>query len=174
MKTAAILLLHIVLTVPLLAQWKSEGVPVPDEPFRKSDGAFGAMLLLTDEPQEFIDAWEKPETPAIKTTDVAKRGIPIVAFVLFVGCKEVKGVCNSTVDFTVLRPDGSEYAKASGAELWKDKPAPAADVIELSLANLGIRIEPEDPSGRYLVKAFVHDLNAFKTIAVEQAFTVAE
>lgn len=158
--------------LPAAAQWNTNGAPVPDEPWRKSVGKFGAMLLLSDKPDEFIADWSQPDMPSISTTSEARRGEPIVGFVLFVGCKELDAVCSSVVDFTVLKPDGSEYAKIAGAELWKGKPAPPEDRIQLSLANLGIRIEPEDPSGEYTVKARVTDLHALRTVELERRFVV--
>lgn len=169
---STVLVVILLFSVPALAQWKDNGVPVPDEPWRRSDGTFGAMLLLSDKPEQFMDDWLKPNPPSMSTTEEAKRGEPIVAFVLFVGCKEVGEVCNSVVDFKVNRPDGTEYASHAGAELWKGKPGPLGDRIQLSLANLGIRIEPEDPAGKYTVTARVTDLNAFRTVELEQHFTV--
>ena len=162
----------LLIATPLLAQWKEGGEPVPDTKWRKSDGPFGVMLLLSDEPQKFVDDWNKPETPALHSTDVAKRGTPIGAFVLFVGCKEVEGHCDATVDFTVLRPDGSEYASQKDAEMWKEE-APGTN-LQLSVANLGIRIEPQDPAGKYLVRAVAHDRNAKRNVSVEQTFTVSD
>lgn len=84
----------------------------------------------------------------------------------------MKGLCDADVDFTVLKPDGSEYASRKGAELWKGKPAPAKDVIQLSVANLGLVIEPHDPAGVYRVQATAHDRNGARDVSIEQVFTV--
>lgn len=156
------------------AQWNHNGQQAPDESWRKSKGKFGAMLLLSDNPEQFMADWEKTNPPEISTTERAERGKPIVAFVIFAGCKEVEAACNSTVDFVVLRPDGTEYASHQGGELWKGKPAPPEGRIQLSVANLGVRIEPQDPPGKYTIKAAVHDLNARETIELVQHFTVAD
>ena len=172
MKKLVLPILMLLIAGEAVAQWKETGEPVPDTAWQKSSGKFGVMLMLSDDPERFVADWEKPEPPQLITTDVAERGKPIVAFLFFVGCKERDGVCNSAVDFQVLRPDGSVYASEKNAELWKDKPAPADDAIQLSVANLGIVIEPNDPAGKYLVKATAHDVNAMKSITVEQAFTV--
>jgi hypothetical protein len=169
-----LLLILLLLPTSLFAQWKQDGKPIPDSPWRKSSGSFGAMLLLSDDPERFMADWEKPETPQLKTTEAAERGKPIVAFLFFVGCTEVDGACNSVVDFTVYRPDGTEYGSDQGGELWKGKPAPRDDTIQLSVANLGIRIEATDPAGKYRVKAVARDLNAKRSIVVEQSFTVAK
>jgi hypothetical protein len=169
-----ILAVSLLAATQVLAQWREGGKPIPDTAWRKSNGKFGVMLMLSDHPDQFMADWAKPETPKLVTTEVAERGKPIVAFVFFVGCKETNDVCSSTVDFTVLRPDGSEYASEKNVELWKGKAAPPDDRIQLSVANLGIVIEPKDPAGKYLVRATAHDANADLSITVEQAFTVAK
>ena len=165
-------LLSLVAASPVLGQWNDNGEAVPDTAWRKSSGKFGVMLLLSDNPEQFMADWEKPEPPNVTTTEVAQRGKPIVAFVIFVGCREVAGKCNSIADFVVLRPDGSEYTAEKGAELWRDKPAPAENHLQLSIANLGIVIEPNDPAGKYRVQVVARDLNAMQTISVEQTFVV--
>jgi hypothetical protein len=160
------------IVMPLFGQWKQDGKAIRDEPWRKSSGTFGAMLLLTDHPYEFVEEWKRPELPTIHTTTVAERGRPIAAFVIFLGCKEISGNCKSTVDFTILRPDGTEYGKQDGLELWSG-PTPAENVIQLGRASMGVEIEPNDPAGKYVMKARVHDLNASATIDLVQEFTVA-
>jgi len=160
------------IALPLVAQFKQDGKPIPDQPWRKSSGAFGAMLMLTDHPYEFVDEWKRPETPRMRTTDVAERGKPIAAFVIFLGCKEVAGNCKLSVDFTVLRPDGTSYARHDGGELWSG-PAPAPDNMQLGISSIGMEIEPNDPAGKYLVKATVHDLNAAAKVDLVRDFTVA-
>jgi len=169
-----LILLFALIATPSYAQWNQDGKPVPDEPWRKSNGPFGVMLLLSDEPEKLMADWEKPETPQMSITNVATRGKPIIAFVFFVGCKPIDGRCQSTVDFTVLRPDGSVYGSSEGGELWKGKPAPSEKQIGLSVANFGIIIEPNDPAGTYTVKAVAHDLNAARSVEVQQVFTVSE
>lgn len=167
-----VLLLSSLLVAPAFAQWKEKGVPIPDEPWRKSAGTFGAMLLLTDKPAEFLVAWESPETPTIETTEIAERGKPLFAFVVFLGCAEVLGVCNSSVDFTVFRPDGGEYASHKDLELWQNLPGPPKDALQLGVGYLGVGIEPDDPAGKYTVKAKVRDLIAGRDVEIQQHFTV--
>ena len=162
----------LVVAMPLSAQWKEDGKPIPDEPWRKSAGNFGAMLLLSDDPGDFVDQWRRPETPKIRTTETAERGKPIGAFVLFRGCKEVGGKCKCTVDFTTLRPDGTVYGKQEGIDMWSN-PAPPGENMQLGNASIGIDIEPDDPAGKYTMKAAVHDLNASVSVELVQSFTVA-
>jgi hypothetical protein len=81
------------------------------------------------------------------------------------------GVCDSEVDYVVIKPDGNVYAERKGQTLWKEQ-APPAQNIQLSKAILGIRIEPDDPAGEYKVKAKVSDLNADITLELETKFRV--
>lgn len=162
----------LVIAMPLSAQWKQNGKPVPDEPWRKSAGTFGAMLLLSDSPGEFVDQWKRPENPEIHTTATAERGHPIGAFVIFHQCKEVDGACKCNVDFAILRPDGTVYGKREGIEMWNG-PASPGENLQLGRASFGVDIEPDDPAGKYTVQATVRDLNAAATVDLVQSFTVA-
>lgn len=142
------------------AQWNENGVPLRDTSSSKAKDGFGAMLLLTDDAQQFVAAWQSspPEHwPTLKTTDRAPRNKQVVAFVFFSGCRSANGVCDGTVDFTMLRPDGSIYAEHTGLELFQGKPPKPEYNLQLSVANLAIIIEPKDPLGRYTIKAKVRD-----------------
>ena len=94
------------------------------------------------------------------------------AFILFAGCLPDKdGVCNSEVDFTVYKPDGSVYVERKGLELWK-KQAPPTSNTQLSAANIVMRIQSHDPAGEYRVKANVRDLNRRVAFDLEEKFQV--
>jgi len=160
--------------VPVRAQWWLGARQVPDESWRRAKAGFGAMILLTNDLDAFYAEWRKPRTPTIKVTDVAVRGTPITAVVLFTGCRAVGAKCDIRVDFTVLKPDGSVYGSQKDVAAWKDKPAAPKGVVQVSEASLGIRIEPNDPNGKYLVKVKVRDMKAGTNVDVEQPFTVAK
>jgi hypothetical protein len=154
------------------AQWNKDGERVPDTANRKSINGFGGHLIIVANPQAFIEEWQKPETPKIKTLTNVKRGELIGAFVLFVGCKpDAQQKCNSEVDYAVYKPDGSLYAERRNEPLWKDQ-APPGRNIQLSMAILGIRMDKNDPSGEYRVKAKVSDLNAEISFELETTFLV--
>lgn len=53
-------------------------------------------------------------------------------------------------------------------ELWKGKPAPAAGILQLSVANLALVVEPSDPLGIYVIKARVCDFIADRCVDLEQ------
>lgn len=156
----------------LPAQWNTDGAPVPDTSWRKSDGDFGAMLLLTDKPDEFFAAWEtKSPGVSMSETAVAKRGSPIVGVVVFTGCAPAKdGLCDSTVTYNVFKPDGTVYGEQQAGELWTGKPPPPKNGIQLSIGNMGIVLEPGDPLGTYVMRAEVHDRVSKKTLRLERKF----
>jgi hypothetical protein len=161
------------------AQWRSSGEVVEDEAWRKENGDFAAMLILTNKPDEFFAAWDQPPDPDYKPelelATTAVRGDTVVAVVIFSGCKSNdEGNCNSTVDFRLLRPDGSEYAHHKDGELWTDKPAPAYGQLQVSIANLGFIVEDDDPFGEYTLQANVRDLVAKKSVQLEQVIEIIE
>ena len=148
----------------------------PDPPWRSSEGDFEAMLLLTVKPEEFLEGWVEPAegTPLDVATSVT-RGVPIVAFIAFTGCRSDKnGLCNTTVDFNVLKPDESPYGGLTGKELWRGKPAPPEGVSQLGVGFLRVTIEPEDPLGTYVVEAMVRDLTAGVSLDLRQIFEALE
>src|SRR5262245_15239145 len=108
----------LVLSPPALAEWRLNGKVVPDSPWAKSDGDFGAMFTFTDKPDELYAAWEKP-TPGVQwsETDTAVRGIPIVGVVFFTGCAaNAAGKCELVGRFITTAPSGKPYGDPIDAE----------------------------------------------------------
>lgn len=154
------------------SQWKENGQAVADTAEHKSVNGFGGQLLVVKDPQAFINEWLKPETPHIDVATNVKRGEIYGAFILFAGCRpDAKGICNAEVDYMLYKPDGSLYDERKGQPLWKE-PAPPTANTQLSSAILGFRIETNDPSGEYTVKARVSDLNARISFDLETKFRV--
>jgi hypothetical protein len=165
-----IIFLLLIVASSSYAQWKKGNERVEDASDRKSVNGFGGHLIVVENPREFIEEWIKLETPQIKTATNVKRGVVLGAFVLFAGCKpDGQGVCNSEVDYTIYRPDGSLRDERKGQPLWKEQ-APPAQNIQLSSAILAFRLEKNDPPGEYKVKAKLSDLNADVSIELETKF----
>ena len=167
---SATLFLILMAASPASSQWKQNDKPASDAPDRKEVSGFGGHLIVVENPREFIQEWLKPDTPKIKSATNVKRGDSIGAFVLFAGCKtDAQGVCNSEVDYTVYKPDGSMFAERKEEPLWKEQ-APPAPNIQLGRAILAFRLGKEHPAGEYKVKAKVSDLNANITFELETKF----
>ena len=156
--------------------WKNNGKPVPDTAWSKSDGDFGAQLVFTDKPDELFAAWEKPGVAVVYSeTPNAVRGKAIVGVIFFAGCAvDRRGNCDATVRFTARSPNGKPYGEPIEAELWVGKPPPGKDQMQLSVGNMGIVIEPDDPLGVYAVKAEITDKIAKKRMVLERSFTALE
>ena len=158
-------------------QWRENGEVVPDQAWRKSDGDFGAMLLLTDEPAAFLERWSRPAAagyrPNIKTVTDARRGDVVAAMILFMGCApDASGKCEASADFRVVRPDGSVYAEHPGAELWHEAP-PGKTALQLGVAHLAFEIERDDPIGVYKIYATVRDPIGKRSVALVEELAVA-
>ena len=164
---------------PAFAQWREGGGVVPDTEESKTVDGFGASLLITADPDAFFEAWDQPPSPdykpEIKTTDTAKRGDTVVGVVVFAGCMaNPEGNCQSTVDFKLLRPDGSVYADLDKSELWTDKPAMPPNTLQVGVSSLGFIVEPDDPFGVYRMEAKVRDEVLGKGVTLVQAIEVVE
>ncbi len=150
---------------------------VPDaerpKPKPKPENKLSAVLMLSDKPDDVLRGWATQTANIhIRTADTIARGVPIVAFVFFTGCKpDEDGLCNASADFTIFEPDGSVYESFGDRDLWKQKPAPPDGMLRLSAEYVGVVIDPEDPLGRYAVEVSVHDLNSGTTLELRQAFT---
>jgi hypothetical protein len=148
---------------------------VPDSEWSKPkpENHLSAVLMLSDKPDDVLRGWAT-QTAGVpeRTVDTVARGVPIVAFVFFTGCRpDENGLCNASADFTILRPDGSLYETFRDRDLWKRKPAPPDGTLRLSAEYVGAVIEPDDPLGRYEFRVSVHDLNAGTTLELRRAFT---
>jgi hypothetical protein len=154
------------------SQWKKDDNRVGDSPDRKSSNGFGAQFLVVKDPQNFIQEWLKPKQPNIKTATKVNQGETLGALVLFAGCKtDDSGKCNTEVDYTLSKPDGSVLARRVGQPLWKEAPPPPPN-IQLGRAILAFQINQKFPEGEYKVTAKVTDLNAGVSLDLETKFTV--
>lgn len=166
MKKLAIVLSVLLVTSSAAAQWQSEGKNVADTPDRKSVNGFGAHLLAVKDPQGFIQEWLKPQPPKIDSAKKVKAGEPLGIIVLFSSCKEVSGSCDSEVDYTIYKPDGSIFVQRLKQPLWK-KAAPPKPNIQLGSAILAFQFQKGQPTGQYRIKAQVRDTAANTTVDLE-------
>jgi hypothetical protein len=163
----------------VFSQGAAEGAATLDFSWQKEVEGFGARLVLSRQPDRFLAAWgaapSSEERRAIHNTEQAARGEPVVAFLLFTGClHRATGLCDSTVSFTVLRPDGSVFASLELADLWKDKEVPPSQRPQLGATSLGVVVDGEDPLGVYTILARVCDAVAGWCLDLEQVLEVVE
>jgi hypothetical protein len=155
-------------------QWFENGKPAADTSWRKGWGKFGAMLHLTDRPDELFQAWEKPGAGVpVSNTEIAKRGKPVVGVVFFTGCAtDENGHCNAEAIFQVFKPDGSPYGKKEHGELWIGKPPPPYGKLQLSMGAIGVVIKPNDPNGIYTVHGYLRDKISHAEVELNRTFRV--
>ena len=152
--------------LPVVGQWKADGKKTSDSPDRKSLNGFGAHLLAVTNPRDFIQQWLKSAPPKLTSATNVESGEPLGLLVLFAGCKEVNGACNSEVDYAIYKPDGSIFVERKAQPLWKE-PAPPKPNIQLGRAILAFAFPKGQPAGKYKILAKVRDINADISFALE-------
>jgi hypothetical protein len=156
--------------------WRVGGKRVHESAWSKTDGGFGAQLVLTDDPEALFAGWQKDNAAFFfRDAGTARRGEAFVAVVFFTGCTtDPRGLCDATVRYTAFSPDGKPYGKPLSGELWSKKAPPPPDGIQLGVGNMGIMIEPGDPLGRYKVRAEILDNVGRKMMVLERSFPAVE
>ena len=145
-----------------------------EEPNYKRVNSFSGYLVVDDYPYDHVREWLKPiEIATVSEMPTMKRGKTMGAFVELMGCKpNAQGVCNTQVNYTIYKPDGSTFAtRAIGPRglLWKKYP-PAVRRTRKGLARMHFKFGKDDPAGEYKVKAKVEDLNADISFEIELNF----
>jgi hypothetical protein len=172
----AVLVVLLLFTLPAMGQWREKGKVVPDTPWAKSDGDFGAMFAFTDKPEELYKAWETPG-PGVQwsRTETAVRGIPIVGVIFFTGCvANAAGNCELVARFFLTTPSGKPYGNPIDADIWVGQPPPTGNALQLSHHHFGLVIDPGDELGKYSARAELTDRVSKKKMLLEQQFTAVE
>ena len=154
--------------------WKLNDQTAPANPAQASKNGFGSMMLVTDDPEGFMKAWQGPTPPQVSTTEQVTRGKPIEAMLIFSGCQAAEnGNCNVSVELSVTGPDGVPYGETFKGPIWRGPPAPQYN-LQLGESGLGFILDPQDKLGIYRLQAKVTDHVAATTVTVEQAVTAIE
>lgn len=172
-----LLLGSLLVSCSALAGWVDmEGHSLPDTEFRKAIGDFGAQLVLTDKEEETFTKWNTPSSVVnIATTKKINKGKFLTAAIIFFGCGADKsGNCELLVKFKILQPDGSTYADLPPQEAWVNKPAPPNKSLQMSVGYIRVRIEPNEPLGKYTITAEVIDKILGKSLTVSDNFEAIE
>jgi len=157
--------------------WRDKsGELIPDTPDRKSDGDFGASLLLVDDEEKFFKTWETPTpTVQIETATRAERNKFMTVVVIFSGCeKNAEGGCDLEGGFEIVQPDGEIYASIPSRRAWPPDAFPEPGILYMSELFLRIRIEPGELLGEYTVRAWLEDLMSGKRLDLESNFVAYE
>ncbi|HTS84771.1 MAG TPA: hypothetical protein VMG61_06670 [Usitatibacter sp.] len=157
-------------------QWLESGKPIADTEWRKSDRGLGGILLLVKDANAFMRAWKAPpawNVPAVRSAGEFRRGDTVNVVVLFSGCGRMSLECGASVAFKVTRPDGSLYGETMPLTAWS-RAAVKPGTVAISDASLGIRIEPKDAPGEYVVVATLADSDSGRAVELTRRFRVVE
>ena len=149
---------------------KPAGIGKPDQ---EMDGRFGGLLAFTTD-HRFFDDWAKPEAPHLSPARQVHRGETIYTVLLLGGpTAGPDGNADVTYDFTMTKPDGSDYGSDTGAAALSGKvPSPKEFIISESFPIMDV--EADDPLGTYAMTLTLHDKVSGKHVTLRQAFTVVE
>jgi len=154
--------------------WLQDGKPVPDSEYRKSMHGFGAQLLVIDDDSLF-ENWDKPETPNLSITDTAIRNQPVFVIFLFINPgTDNSSNANVNAEVTIKSPDGKIYGHFKDMEIWQRAYPFPVNTIQLAVGNLGIKIEDDEPLGRYTIEAKIYDKIKDITLNLKNEFTAKE
>lgn len=159
-------------------QWLEDGAFAENSPWAKGNGIHGAVLMITDDPNGLFESWNRGawsrQGPEVVETAVAARGDLVMGYVVLSGCAaDAHGNCNASVAYTVYYPHGAIYGNHIG-EAWADKPAPQPGHLLLSIANLGLHFDDDDPVGEYTIEAVITDHVAETELDLLQRITVVD
>ncbi len=119
MKRITALVTATLLVLPMFTQaaWlNGQGKPIPDAPDRRSNGDFGAHLVLTPSESEFRSTWnDSKSTPHLQSIQQIKPGQSLSGMFVFAGCQAgPEKVCNVEVVYSLTGPDGKTMPAGVG------------------------------------------------------------
>lgn len=162
----------LLLPIGVAAQWiDREGKRLAETESMKSDGDFGAHIILTADDKTFRNTWNTSSTPPkLDSAQSVSRGAAISAMIVFHGCVPTPiGKCDVIVNFTLVSPDG-KHAPAGSGPVWTDSPLQGK--LLLSNASCTVGFDETDAVGAYRVFATVTDRVSGKTLQVSAPFNL--
>lgn len=144
----------------------------------KSDGRFRAELFVTDRHEQFerdwVDAVNQGKYPIIVPVEHVRKGQEVHVVLLFANCIAVKDdICRMTVDFSVTKPDGTEYGSIPDRSLWSGEP-PTRDLVYLGRPYMSFEADPVDPVGHYQITAVVRGADGAISVVIARPLVVTE
>jgi hypothetical protein len=137
--------------------WNENGKKMEDTSNIKHKGYFGAQLWVISN-KNFFDIWNTPETPKLNLVKKTVRNKDIFVVLMFTAPgADANGNADVVFDFLLKKPDGSAYADYKDLDAWHNKPVPKAGDIQLAVQDIGVKIEDNDPLGKYTVEVLVKD-----------------
>ena len=130
----------------------------------------GIKIILFCGDYNFVEQWQKPETPELKTKNTIKRGDDLLPYIVFgTNNLDKNGNAELTYGITVFNPDSSVYFDQKNLILWKGNPSPNLNLVQ---QYIRIFIEEKDQLGIYTVKVDITDKNKNITVPLSINFEV--
>ena len=144
--------------------------------WRRAEGGFHAKLIVTDQYEALTRDWdvraEEGKYPDASSIDHVLKGQPVHIVLLFTNCLVGKdGICDMSVDFLVMKPDGTEYGSHNDRKLWRGKPL-IKNLVYLGRPYLIFQADPHDPEGPYEVLATIRNSDSTLSVVHRRALSV--
>ena len=153
-----------------------DGKPYPETEFRKTDGDFGAELIITHKEEESLKNWNTESKGVhFPTTEVFHKGKVITALIVFIGCKKLENNnCQLSQTHKIFQPDGKVYADIPESELWFNRQSPSDGTLGLAVDYVRLIVEPHEQLGEYTFEVIVKDYQSNKSLSLTKTITVVE
>jgi hypothetical protein len=136
----------------------------------QTQNGFSAELRLTTDKAIFEEI--TPNPAHLEPVEFVRRGASIYTVVIFANAATRLGKVDLKYDIVIRRPDGSVYGEGKSIDGWRNRAPATAGLVHVATNTVKIQIDPEDPNGKYVVAADIHDNARKVTIHCEQAFVV--
>jgi hypothetical protein len=155
------------------SQLMTDGKPVAG-PNIGSAGGFTAQIWITER-EEFFHEFARGGVVKFDGTTTVRRDVPVFLTFFIAGPGiDASGAADVTADITVRKPDGTVYFEGKDAPCWSGKYPYSPDSTQVADAKVKLRIEPNDPAGKYSIEATVHDKVKKIDLSLKKFFDVAQ
>lgn len=156
-------------------QWiDRSGNAIGETPDRRSVDGFGGHLLVTAD-KDWREKWNTPPetTPEFSQAESVGPGGEVQILIFFGNPR--RGADNAVrvnCDLQVIRPDGTFAANEQNLRCF-DRPVPGPlNNIFMTDVSLKFIAEPDDPSGRWTVRAVLRDTLRDSEVPLEASFVL--
>lgn len=159
---------RLLLTIALLNMLVvGKEIKKPITQFQYNENGLQLIAVLTND-GDFFNKWNSPIPP--KITSVGQYNPKDTLLPILVFSSTVEKV-HLTYDIEILKPDGSTYESFKDLLVWKDEPA---TVMHLTKQPLVMKIEQDDPYGRYQINMVVKDILNRINVPIQLSFDVVK
>ncbi|GLQ47830.1 hypothetical protein GCM10007862_28810 [Dyella lipolytica] len=177
MKKLILLIALATLAIPAFGQegWKDQGGHLTQNTeSRNSVDEFGGWLVVTSD-ADWNAKWQTPSdtVPHFTEAKTVARGKEIFVLILFANpLLDSNGGANVTCDLDVTRPDGTSSIHQVGAVCFQGKIKEAPTHLFLSTPVIGFRGDPDDPSGKWVVRVTLKDNVRGAVVPLQSSFVL--